>query len=60
MDDTSNSYQSDLQYDFTLNASVSVDGMRLSRMEKHTAKGALLNRIVEKEGADAIDTADAR
>lgn len=32
--------------------------VRLSRMDEHEGKGALLTRIVELEGADAIDTAE--
>lgn len=45
-------------YRFTLKVTVSVDGMRLSRTETHEAKGEILNSIVEKDGPDAIDTAE--
>ena len=45
-------------YRFTLTKTVNVEGMRLSRTETHTAKGEILNKIEEQDGADAIDSAE--
>lgn len=45
-------------YQFTLTVSVTVDGMRLSRMETHQAKGEILNKIADKDGPDAIASAE--
>lgn len=53
-------YEADSEYVFSLTASIRVDGIRLSRMDQHSAKGDFLNRIVKQEGADVIANAERR
>jgi hypothetical protein len=50
-------YEPEIEYRFRLLKTVKTP-VRLSRADVHRAKGALLNRIVEMEGPDVIDTAE--
>jgi|GEM_PF-3099234 len=52
-------YEPDTTYLFRLLKSVKVEGGRYARSDEHRAKGELLNKIVDQEGEDAIDTAYA-
>lgn len=52
-------YSDKKQYRFRLTRTIKLDGCRYGRSDIHEASGALLNRIIEQEGGDAIDTADA-
>ena len=53
-------YEPETTYLFRLLKSVKLkEGGRYARSDEHTAKGELLNKIVDQEGEDAIDTAYA-
>ena len=53
-------YEPHTTYLFRLFKTVKLDqGGRYPRSDEHRAKGELLNKIVDQEGEDAIDTAYA-
>lgn len=56
---TEPAYEPDKTYTFVLMRKVRLSGMLLPVAARHEAKGAVLNAIIDQEGEDVIDTADA-
>ena len=53
-------YEPETIYTFRLFQTVKLrEGGRYARSDQHEAKGELLNKIVDQEGEDAVDTAYA-
>ncbi|WP_158874002.1 hypothetical protein [Antarcticirhabdus aurantiaca] len=50
-------FDDEAAYDVTLTRLVKVVGIELLPRDKHEMRGGFLNRLVEENGRDAVDTA---